>query len=80
MRIMPVVIGVAVLVAIVKCNSPPEDDASTQDAYVEEEGLAEDGWSESARTPMDKAQNVENVLQDSADARAAEIEDGTEDK
>jgi hypothetical protein len=38
-----------------------------------------DGLYESARSPLDKAQNVENVLQDAADARAAEIEEASDD-
>lgn len=79
MRILPVVIGIAALIAIAKCNSPPEESASARDSSAEEEEFAEDGWEESARTPMDKAQNVENVLQDAADARHAEIEESSDD-
>jgi hypothetical protein len=36
-----------------------------------------DGLYESARSPLDKAANVEDVLQDSADKRNAAIDEAT---
>ena len=82
MRILPVLIGIAALVAIVKCNSPSEDDSSTESSstessYTDETETDADGLYESARTPLDKAANVEDVLQDSADERNAAIDEAS---
>jgi hypothetical protein len=78
MRILLVLIlfGVAAFFA---CSSPSEDDSSTRNSYTEEVEPAADGLEEFARTPMDKAQNVENVLQDAADERNAAIEEASDD-
>lgn len=69
---------VLIVFVIAACGGPSENRPSTRDSYTEEEAAA-DGLEESARTPMNKAQNVENVLQDAADSRDAAIEDASDD-
>ncbi len=69
---------VLIVVAFAGCGSPTENKPSTRDSYSEEEDPAAGSLEESVRTPMDKAQNVENVLQDSADSRDAAIEEASD--
>ena len=84
MRFLLVLIAVAAAIAVAKCDSPSEDDSSTDNSsadssYTDEMETDADGMYESARSPLDKAANVEDVLQDAADARNAEIEEATDD-
>ncbi len=69
---------VLIMFAIAACGSPSEDKSSARNSSSEETESVEDGLEESIRTPMDKAQNVENVLQDAADLRDAAIEESTD--
>jgi len=79
MRYLLVIIAVAALIAVAKCDSPSEDNSSTESSsaessYTDDMDTDADGLYESARSPLDKAANVENVLQDSADERKAAID------
>lgn len=83
MRYLLVLIAIAAAVAFAKCDSPSEDDSSTDSSSTESSSAEEmetdaDGLYESARSPLDKAANVEDVLQDSADERNAAIEEATD--
>ena len=69
---------VLIVVAFAGCGSPAENKPSTRDSHSEEADPAAGSLEESVRTPMDKAQNVENVLQDSADSRDAAIEEASD--
>ena len=70
---------VLIMFAFAGCGSPSEDTISTPSSSSDETENTEDGLYESARTPMDKAENVENVLQDAADSRNAAIEEASDD-
>ena len=70
---------VLIMFAFVGCTSPSEDRASTRNASPDDMETAADGVQETTGTALDKAQNVENVLQDSADDRHAAIEEATDD-
>ena len=71
---------VLIMFAFAACGSPSADNSSTQNSSSDDMETAADGVQESAGTSMDKAQNVENVLQDAADARDAAIEESSDDK
>jgi hypothetical protein len=70
---------VLIMFAFAGCGSPSEENASTPNSSSDEMETAADGVQESAETSMDKAQNVEKVLQDAADARNAAIEESSGD-
>ena len=70
---------ILIMFAFAGCGSPSEDDSSTQNSSSDEMETAADGVQESAETSMDKAKNVENVLQDAADSRDAAIEESSGD-
>jgi hypothetical protein len=77
MRFLLVLIAVAAAIAFARCDSPSEDDSSTETSSTDEMETDVDGLYESARSPLDKAANVEDVLQDSADKRDAAIDEAT---
>jgi len=79
MRYLLVLIAVAAAIWVADCDSPSEDNSSIESSSTDAMETDADGLYESARSPLDKAENVENVLQDAADARAAEIEEATDD-
>jgi hypothetical protein len=65
--------------ALFACSSPPEDDSSAGNSSSDDMETAADGFQESTQTVYDKAAGVEDVLQDAADARDAEIEEASDD-
>jgi hypothetical protein len=79
MRFLLVLIlfGVAAFFA---CGSPPEDDSSAGNSSSDDMETAADGFQESTGTVYDRAEGVEDVLQDAADARDAAIEEASDDK
>jgi hypothetical protein len=70
---------VLIMFAFAGCGSPSEDNSPARSSSPDEMETAADGVQESVETSMDKAKNVENVLQDAADARDAAIEESSDD-
>lgn len=68
MRCVPGLMAIALAFPLSGCGGPPQDDTET----------AADDVQETIETSFDKAENVENVLQDSADSRDAAIEEATD--
>lgn len=64
---------VLIVAAFAGCGSPSEDSSSS-----EEMETAVDGLQESIETSMDKAEGVEVLLQDAADARDAAIDEASD--
>lgn len=71
---------VLIMFALSACGGPPEDNSSARSSSSVEPESTDDGYEDSPRTPMDKAQNVENVLLDSASSRDAAIEESSDGK
>lgn len=77
-----IALAAAAAMVVAKCNSQSEDNSSTDSSLVDSSSTDDmetdaDGLYESARSPLDKAANVEDVLQDSADERKAAIDKAT---
>ena len=82
MRYVLVIIAVAAAIAVAECDRRSEENSTTDRSSAESSSTDDmetdaDGLYESARSPLDKAANVEDVLQDSADERKAAIDEAT---
>jgi hypothetical protein len=65
---------VLIVVAIAACGGPSQDNSSK-----EEMETAADGLQESVNSSLEKAQGVEDVLQDAAEARDAAIDEADDE-
>lgn len=70
---------VLILVVVAACGSPSEDDSSAHNSSADDMETAADGYQESIETVYDRAEGVEDVLQNAADERNAAIEEATDD-
>jgi hypothetical protein len=68
MKLVPGLIVIALVFPLSGCGGPPQDKTET----------AADDVQETIETSFDKAEGVEDVLQDSADSRNAAIEEATD--
>lgn len=65
---------ILIVLAFSGCGGPSEDAPSSEKMET-----AADGLQESIETSLDKAEGVEDALQDAADARDAAIDEASDD-